>query len=139
MSPPIPPVPLPLPLPPPPPPSPSPSNEEESSSSSSSSSEENQRPVRLHEITQKRQRGIPWLCPFKQRSLYSPSSDLSFEDGEDDAVVPVCEPVVQAVSNDTVVPVALIVPRRKPSSGEARSEHSSSTDENMGSEDVQSS
>ena len=132
-------------------PSPSPpptstSNEEESSSSSlTSSSEENQRPVRLHEITRKRQRVMPWLRPFKQRRLYSPSSDSSSEDAEEDAqVVPICEPVVQTVSNDNaVVPVALNMLRRIPSpvsssSREARMS-SSSDEESTGSEDVWSS
>ena len=87
---------------------------------------------------------MPWLCPFKQRRLYSPSSDLSSEDAEEDAqVVPICEPVVQAVSNDdAVVPVTLNVPRRIPSpvsSSSREARMSSSSDENTGSEDVRSS
>ena len=88
---------------------------------------------------------MPRLRPFKQRHLYSPSSDSSSEDAEEDAqVVPICEPVVQAVSDDdAVVPVALNMLRRIPSSVSSSSREarmsSSSDEENTGSEDVRSS
>ena len=72
-------------------------------------------------------------------------SVLRLEDAEEDAqVVLICEPVVQAVSDDdAVVPVALNMLRRIPSpvsssSREARMS-SSSDEESTGSEDVQSS
>ena len=78
---------------------------------------------------------MPWLRPFKERRLYSPSEESSSE--EEDAVVP-CSPRVQAApSDDAVVPVAPIAQtrerldasreeRREERQGESDSEESSS-------------